>query len=116
MTKKILTLLFLVMWANDANAICIINRSQDTVAFVRGEPFAGMETYFTGTVRPSAQHCSRLSPRMDGTFPVSVYTLTRRGNCVVVRGCFYSSHAEQLFFNGSAGSACPVAFRDNTCS
>ena len=116
MIKNFAVLARLVLWAGDAFAICIINRTLQTVAFVRGEPFAGMETYFTGTVRPAAQHCRQLSPRIDGTFPVSIYTLTRRGNCVLVQGCFYNSQAEQLFYNGSASPACPIAFRDNTCS
>ena len=94
MISRALIVFCLLGCVGQASALCIVNHSQDAIAFVRGEPFAGMETYFTGTVRPGAQHCRILSSRADGTFPVSVYTVAKRGECALVRGCFYSSHAE----------------------
>lgn len=100
MVARVVFLLCLVGCVGHANALCIVNRSQDTVVFVRGEPYAGMETYFTGSIRSGAQHCSRLSPRSDGTYPVSVYGISKRGACALVKGCYYESHAEQVFFPG----------------
>jgi hypothetical protein len=102
--------------ASQAHALCIVNRSAETVAFTRGGPYAGMETFYAGTVKPGAQHCAAISARSDGTYPVSVYTVGRQGKCAVVRGCYYDSDAEQIFFTGVASESCPLAFRDNACS
>lgn len=106
----------IMLVASQAQALCIVNRSGETVAYTRGGPFLGMETLYAGIVRPGIQHCPSITPRSDGTYPVSVYTISKRGNCAVVRGCFYESAAEQLFFNGAASSTCPIAFQDNSCS
>ena len=88
MVKKILTLLCLVLWIDDANALCIVNRTQDTVAYVRGEPYAGMETYFTGTVKPNGQHCTKLSPIGELIFSQPDFGLRR-----CVRTCRVGVHA-----------------------
>ena len=106
----------LALLASQAQALCIVNRSGETVAYTRGGPFLGMETLYAGTVRPGFQHCASITPRSDGTYPVSVYTVSKRGKCAIVRGCYYSSNAEQVFYNGAASSTCPVAFQDNSCS
>ncbi len=116
MFRKLGLIAALVLMASQVQALCIVNRSGDTVAYTRGGPFLGMETFYAGTVRPGAQHCTSISPRADGTYPVSVYTVSKRGKCAIVRGCYYSSNAEQVFFNGAASSTCPVAFQDNSCS
>lgn len=116
MLKKIgLTAVFLA-FATQASALCIVNRSSETVAYTRGGPFIGMETLFAGTIRPGVQHCTSITPRSDGTYPVSVYTIGKRGKCNVVRGCLYESLAEQIFFGGAGSATCPVSFQDNSCS
>ena len=116
MFRKLGLIAALVLLTSQAQALCIVNRTSDTVAYTRGEPFLGMEILYAGTVRPGAQHCASISARSDGTYPVSVYSVTKRGKCAVVRGCFYGSAAEQVFFDGSASSTCPIAFQDNSCS
>ena len=116
MLKKLGVILVLTLSASQAQAFCIVNRSSETVAFTRGGPFAGMETLYAGTIKPSVQRCTLITARADGTYPVSVYTVTKRGNCAVVRGCSYDSQAEQVFFQGAGTSSCPVAFQDNSCS
>jgi hypothetical protein len=95
--KKLGLIAAQIMMASQAQALCIVNCSTDAVAYTRGGPFLGMETWYAGTVRPREQHCASISARSDGTYPVSVYTVTRRGKCVIVRGCFYESNAEQFF-------------------
>lgn len=106
---------FMVM-SVQAQALCIINLSPENVVFSRGGPTVGMETFFTGAVKPGVQHCTKITPRSDGTYPVSIYTIAKRGNCAVVQGCFYETENEQILFLGSTSSSCPTAFRDNSCS
>ena len=102
--------------AGHAQAYCIVNRSNEPVAYSRGGPVAGMEQFYAGTVAPGAQVCVNITPRSDGTFPVSIYSVTKRGNCAVVQGCFYETRAEQVFYRGAASQSCPLAFQDNACS
>ena len=116
MLKKFAIALVLALSASQAQAFCIVNRSSETIAFTRGGPFAGMETFYAGTIKPGVQRCTLITPRVDGTYPVSVYTVTKRGKCSVVSGCSYDSRAEQVFFQGTASSSCPIAFQDDSCS
>ncbi len=116
MLKKLGVVLVLVLSASQVQAFCIVNRSSETVAFTRGGPYAGMETFYAGTIKPGVQRCTSITPRVDGTYPVSVYTVTKRGKCSVVSGCSYDSRAEQVFFQGTASSSCPIAFQDDSCS
>lgn len=116
MFKRIGLTAALVLLASQVQALCIVNRSSETVAYTRGGPFFGMETLFAGTIRAGVQHCTGITPRSDGTYPVSVYTISKRGKCLVVKGCAYDSEAEQIFFNGAASSSCPISFQDNSCS
>lgn len=116
MTIRLIFALLVIFLPGQVHAFCIVNQSQSAVAYVRGGPFAGMETYFAGEVRPGGQRCTRITSRMDGTFPVSVYSISQSGRCAIIRGCFYETEAEQVFYKGAASSSCPVAFRDNTCN
>lgn len=99
-----------------AQALCIINLSPGTVVYSRGGPGPGMETFFTGGVSPGKQECTKITPRMNGEYPVSIYTIGKRGNCAVVSGCFYETENEQILFYGRGSSSCPTAFRDNSCN
>lgn len=116
MIYRALIVMSLAIMADPVSALCIQNRTQNTVSFVRGEPFAGMETYFEGEVEPGRQVCAPITARIDGTYPVSIYTRSKSGRCVIIRGCFSDNTAEQIYYRGSASSNCPVAFRDNTCN
>ncbi len=116
MRLGLLLSVLILVGATEASAYCIVNRTGDVVAYTRGGPFAGMETFYMGGVQPGAQSCMNIGPRIDGTYPVSIYTIKKRGNCTVVSGCYFESSAEQIFFRGTASSSCPIAFQDNTCS
>lgn len=105
-----------LLMSAQAQALCIINLSPDTVAYSRGGPGPGMETFFTGVVTPGQQICTKITPRMDGTYPVSIYTIANRGSCAVVRGCLYETLNEQILFYGRESSSCPTSFQDNSCS
>lgn len=108
--------LLAIFAAGPVSAYCIVNNSNEPVAFSRGGPIAGMEQFYTGSVAPGAHVCANITARSDGTFPVSIYSITRRGNCALVRGCFYETRAEQVFYRGTSSQSCPIAFQDNSCS
>lgn len=114
--RGLFVVIIAMLLSAQAHALCIINLSPDTVVYSRGGPGPGMETFFTGGVAPGMQHCTKITPRMDGTYPVSIYTITQRASCSVVRGCFYETPNEQILFYGRGSSSCPTAFQDNSCS
>lgn len=114
--KKLFLVGMAMLVSGQAQALCIVNLSPDTVVYSRGEPIAQMETFYTGAIKPGVQHCTKITARMNGEYPVSIYTIGKRGKCAIVRGCFYETENEQILFRGGSSSSCPIAFQDNSCS
>lgn len=98
-----------------AQATCIENRSDRTIAFVRGTPFAGMTQFYQGMVEARGFLCAPMPVRADGTTPVSIYVIDSRGRCQVARGCYYENGDALNVFVGMGADGCPAAFEVVDC-
>lgn len=96
-------------------AMCIENRSDRSIAFVRSAPFDEMPVLFQGTVPPRGFQCSSMPLRDDGTVPVSVYVIDDRGRCKVATGCYYENADDQNVFVGAGTDGCAASFNVSYC-
>jgi hypothetical protein len=102
--------------ASGVRAMCIENRSDRNIAFVRGQPFSEMAVLYQGIVPPRGFVCASMPPRADGTTPVSVYVVHDRGRCAVSRGCLYENRDDQIVFVGVGANGCVTSFAVDHCS
>ncbi|MDX2145180.1 MAG: hypothetical protein SFV19_17630 [Rhodospirillaceae bacterium] len=101
--------------AATAQAMCIENRSDRNIAFVRGEPFAEMAVLYQGVVPPRGFTCAPMPMRADGTTPISIYVVDDRGRCATARGCLYENRDDQNVFVGAGANNCLTAFNVDYC-
>jgi hypothetical protein len=102
--------------AAPAAAMCIDNRSDRNIAYVRGAPFDGMSTYYQGIVGPRKVQCDDLPLRADGKTPMSIYVIDDRGRCEIATGCYYENADDQNVFVGAGAKGCPASFNVSTCA
>jgi hypothetical protein len=116
MRKWILAVVGLGMvTASAAQALCIDNRSDRAVAFVRGEPRPDMTEIYQDVVLARGFTCVPVPARADGIKPVSIYTITDRGRCKVAAGCFYENSDEVEVFVGTKSKNCTKPFSLTNC-
>ena len=103
-------------FATQSSAMCIENRSDRNIAYVRSEPFSGMETFYQGMVGPRGFACNTMPLRADGKTPVSVYVIDDRGRCQVSTGCYYENADDQNIFVGAGADGCVASFNVSNCA
>jgi hypothetical protein len=101
--------------ASAASAMCVENRSDRNIAFVRGAPFAEMSVLFQDIVPPRGFKCAPMPTRADGVTPVSIYTVDARGRCLNAAGCFYENGDAQNVFVGAGAKGCVTPFKVDYC-
>lgn len=106
---------FLVAASTSATAMCIENRSDRNIAFVRSAPFNEMPVFYQGIVPPRGFQCEAMQLRADGKTPVSVYVVDDRGRCKVATGCYYENADDQNVFVGMGTDGCVTSFNISYC-
>ncbi len=102
--------------ATQASAMCIENRSDRNIAYVRSEPFGEMSKLYQGIISPRGYECAVMPYREDGKTPISVYVIDDRGRCQVSTGCYYENADDQNVFVGMGTDGCVASFKVTDCS
>lgn len=100
---------------SSASAMCIENRSDRNIAFVRSAPFGDMADFYQDIISPRGFQCAPMPMREGGITPVSVYVIDDRGKCKVATGCYYENRDDQNIFVGAGTMGCVTSFNVSTC-
>jgi hypothetical protein len=95
--------------------MCIENRSDRNIAFVRSAPFSEMTYLYQDVVPPRGFKCASMPMRADGTTPLSVYVVDNRGRCQNATGCLYENGDAQNVFVGAGAKGCVTPFKVDYC-